>query len=194
MKYLVYKITNKIDGKIYIGQHQTTNIHDDYMGSGKLLRRAQKKHGIENFVKEILHVFNIKEEMNAKEAELVTEEFCLREDTYNICPGGYGGFGYINQNGLNNANKDKQQIYTRVSMSLKCRVRPLSSQSLKEQYRTGKRVAITKPQHGNSYASKKIRCLKTGIVYNSVKEAAIALGITPGCVTRHKRDGKYEVV
>ena len=39
--------------------------------------------------------------MNAKEKELVTEEFCLREDTYNICEGGHGGFGYVNQNRLN---------------------------------------------------------------------------------------------
>jgi hypothetical protein len=34
--------------------------------------------------------------MNAKEAEIVSEEFCLREDTYNLCPGGKGGWGYIN--------------------------------------------------------------------------------------------------
>lgn len=41
-------------------------------------------------------MFNTEEEMNVKEKEIVTPKFCLREDTYNICEGGQGGFSYIN--------------------------------------------------------------------------------------------------
>lgn len=97
MFYTIYQITNNVNGKIYIGKHQTKDFNDGYMGSGKHLRRAIAKYGIENFKKEILFQFDNENEMNAKEAELVTEEFCLREDTYNLCPGGKGGWGYINQ-------------------------------------------------------------------------------------------------
>ena len=40
--YLIYQITNLVNGKIYIGKHETINIEDDYFGSGKYLKRAQQ--------------------------------------------------------------------------------------------------------------------------------------------------------
>lgn len=95
MLYTIYRVTHRESGKVYIGKHQTLNADDGYMGSGQLIRRAVKKHGVEAFKKEVLHIFETEEEMNAKEAELVTEEFCNRKDTYNLCVGGQGGFGYI---------------------------------------------------------------------------------------------------
>jgi hypothetical protein len=98
--FTVYKITNLVNGKYYIGKHQTKNLNDNYFGSGKLIKSAIKKYGIENFVKEILFVFKTEDEMNKKEAELVTEELIASGSVYNLCPGGQGGFGYINENGL----------------------------------------------------------------------------------------------
>ena len=101
MLYTIYKITNLTNSKVYIGKHQTEDVDDDYVGSGKLIKRAIEKYGVDNFRKEVLFIFNSEAEMNSKEAELVTEEFCARDDTYNICPGGQGGFGYINSSGAN---------------------------------------------------------------------------------------------
>jgi group I intron endonuclease len=98
MYFTIYKITNKINGKIYIGKHQTKNLDDGYMGSGKLIVRAIEKHGIENFDKEILYIFDNEDDMNAKEKELVSAEFVKEDTNYNLCPGGHGGFGYINAN------------------------------------------------------------------------------------------------
>jgi hypothetical protein len=114
MFYTIYKITNKLDGKLYIGKHQTKDLNDGYMGSGKHLKRAISKYGNENFEKEILFQYDNEAEMNSKEAELVTEEFCLREDTYNLCPGGKGGFGYINKNGLTPVNDGSERHRARM--------------------------------------------------------------------------------
>jgi hypothetical protein len=100
MHFIIYQITNIINNKTYIGKHQTNDIQDSYMGSGKLLSRAIRKHGMANFTKQVLHIFDTEEDMNRMESELVTEAFCERADTYNLCPGGHGGFGYINSNGL----------------------------------------------------------------------------------------------
>lgn len=94
--YTIYQTTNIIDGKIYIGMHETTDPNDGYLGSGKHLKLAIKKYGRDSFRKNVLFVFSTETEMREKEAELVTEEFCSRSDTYNICPGGKGGFGYLN--------------------------------------------------------------------------------------------------
>jgi hypothetical protein len=94
--YTVYQTTNLINNKIYVGIHKTKNINYDYMGSGKLLKSAIEKYGIKNFKKEILHVFDNKEEMYAKEKEIVTKDFCKRLDTYNMHTGGTGGFNHIN--------------------------------------------------------------------------------------------------
>ena len=94
MNYLIYKITNKINHKYYIGMHKTNNINDGYMGSGKLIKAAIKKYGLESFIKEILFIFDNESDMKEKEKELVI----ISEQTYNLCPGGHGGFGYINAN------------------------------------------------------------------------------------------------
>lgn len=100
MFYTIYKTTNNIDKSYYIGKHQTKDLDDGYMGSGKYLKRAIKKYGVNNFTKEITHIFDNETDMNAKEAELVNNLVVEDTNSYNLCPGGNGGFGYINKNNM----------------------------------------------------------------------------------------------
>jgi hypothetical protein len=91
--YTVYKTTNQINDKIYIGVHKTENPNDDYLGSNRILKDAIKKYGQENFTKEVLYIFDNEEDAFNKEKELVSEEFVSRKDTYNIGLGGKGWTG-----------------------------------------------------------------------------------------------------
>jgi len=62
---VVYKTTNLLNGKIYIGQDTKNN--PKYLGSGVYLKRAIKKYGVENFNKEILETCLNVDELNEKE-------------------------------------------------------------------------------------------------------------------------------
>lgn len=91
MKYIIYKTTNTLDSKYYIGCHCTENENDNYLGSGKHLNSAIKKYGKENFIKEILYIFDNKQDMFNKEKELVNEEVVKSPLSYNLKIGGSGG-------------------------------------------------------------------------------------------------------
>jgi hypothetical protein len=97
---------------IYVGKHITNNINDSYMGSGLRIRRAIEKYGLENFEKTILFECKSEEEMNAKEAEIVNEDFIARDDVYNIKLGGDGGWDYLNSTGLNHSGKFRNDLIT----------------------------------------------------------------------------------
>lgn len=88
MYYTIYKIQNILNGKFYIGKHETKNLDDGYFGSGIALQRAVKKYGKENFVKTVLYIFDTEREMDLAERILVVVDF---ETSYNLGRGGEGG-------------------------------------------------------------------------------------------------------
>lgn len=90
--YYMYKITNLINNMIYIGVHGTNNINDKYFASGLLINRALRKHGINNFKREIINWYDYKVEMFEDERRLVNEDFINSKTTYNCIVGGTGGF------------------------------------------------------------------------------------------------------
>jgi hypothetical protein len=106
--YVCYKITNKVDGKIYIGVHKTSNINDNYLGSGKLIKEAVKEYGTDVFDKEILYVFEDCKLAYEMELCLVNDDFIKDEDTYNIRIGGIGGWSYINGDEELSKERDKR--------------------------------------------------------------------------------------
>ena len=102
MIWIVYKTINKINNKIYIGVHKQVNEDfDGYIGCGVYkndkstysqpkthFQYAVKKYGIKNFIRTTIKIFDNEEDAYKLEAEIVTEEFIKREDTYNLVLGG----------------------------------------------------------------------------------------------------------
>jgi len=91
MNGYIYKTTNIITGKIYIGQSIVTKRIKSYLGSGKLLIRAINKYGKENFIKEIL-IENIdnKHDIDLLEIRCINEYNTVSPHGYNLEKGGNG--------------------------------------------------------------------------------------------------------
>ena len=107
MYYFIYKTTNKINGKYYIGMHKTDNLEDGYLGSGIHFKRALEKYGKENFEREILEYCNYDEEMHLAEARYITEDVVNDKNSYNLKLGGDGGWDYVNSHHLGTKNTKK---------------------------------------------------------------------------------------
>jgi group I intron endonuclease len=90
---VIYKITNLINGMIYVGQD--TKNDPNYFGSGILIVRAIKKHGKENFKKEVIDVVESLEVLNEKEMYWVKFCNCKAPNGYNLTDGGHGVIGYV---------------------------------------------------------------------------------------------------
>jgi hypothetical protein len=68
---IIYKITNLINNKIYVGKDSKND--PKYLGSGLYINRAIKKYGKENFKKEILEYCDNSQELNEREIFWISE-------------------------------------------------------------------------------------------------------------------------
>lgn len=110
MNFIVYKITNTINNKIYIGV--TSRDFSTYYGSGVSLLKDYEKFGRDKFIKEILFRYDNVDDMLNKERELVNEEFIKRDDTYNIILGG----GKLNTKGFVSIKTDDSGMNSLISV------------------------------------------------------------------------------
>jgi hypothetical protein len=103
-KFVVYKTTNLINGKVYVGVTKRKSHERGYIGCGVTSQRSAErrtargvsgfcvavaKYGYENFVSEILHDFDCESDAYEMEAKIVTPEFVSSQNSYNLCAGGY---------------------------------------------------------------------------------------------------------
>lgn len=93
--YYIYKITNNVNGKTYIGKRfcpKNKSLEEDkYMGSGISINSSKKKYGIKNFSKEIIAVCYSEDILNILEKQYIALYRSIGKAEYNIADGGDGG-------------------------------------------------------------------------------------------------------
>ncbi|MBR1645271.1 MAG: GIY-YIG nuclease family protein [Selenomonadaceae bacterium] len=89
---VIYKITNKLNGKIYIGQ--TTQTLNRRIGQHKransVIGQAIRKHGWKNFTVEVLEECDTLEQLNEREKFWIAHFDCKAPKGYNLTDGGDG--------------------------------------------------------------------------------------------------------
>lgn len=125
----IYKVTNLINNKIYIGKKsKSAKSTEAYFGSGKLISYAIEKYGVDNFRKDILEdeISNISE-LNEREKYWISF-FSSTDKTkgYNLTLGGDGGDTYSNK-----SDEDKESWSKAASKGQKSRTdrKPLSEET-----------------------------------------------------------------
>jgi group I intron endonuclease len=93
MRYFIYQITNLKNNRFYIGQHRCDGefLDSNYYGSGTAIVRAVKKHGIQNFKREVLVECTSEAALNFMESVYVGPELINDKKCYNLKTGGMGG-------------------------------------------------------------------------------------------------------
>lgn len=181
--HIVYKTTNQINGKIYVGVHSADN--DGYLGSGKKILLAINKYGKENFIRETLFEFPNAEQAYEKEAEIVDQDFLARSDVYNIALGGMGGILKMNK-GRILTDEEKFKISKGVKNKFERdgfnRVYKPASQGSKDALRRNnkartERLMTTKIQIGEE-------------VYSNKFDAAEKCGVNPKTIANWIKSGK----
>ena len=105
---IIYKTTNLINGKIYVGQDSKNN--SNYLGSGKYIINSIKKYGKENFKKEYICECSNKEKLDEKEIYWIKELNSKVPNGYNIVDGGTGGDTITNNPNLDFIKKKMSEL------------------------------------------------------------------------------------
>lgn len=163
--HYIYKTTCIVTKKYYIGMHSTSNLEDEYMGSGKILRYSLNKHGKENHIKEILEFLPSKELLKIREREIVNEELLKDPLCINLVYGGNGSWEFLNRNSDIQRNKGKKgnvkiKWLKENDKEWAEKTSKNRSLALSKSYETGNRKIITPNWTGKKHKIETIEKLK----------------------------------
>jgi group I intron endonuclease len=108
----IYKTTNLVNGKIYVGKHASSFFDTTYIGSGKTLCKAIKKYGKKNFDCILIEAVENEADLNLREKYWIAKLNARDKNVgYNINEGGEGNPGYKHTTACRAALSEKKRNY-----------------------------------------------------------------------------------
>jgi len=204
---IIYKISNTINSKIYIGQTTKSlkkRWSDHYYGNRTTISKAIRKYGKDNFSIELIDIAKTLKELNILEEKYIKEFNCISPNGYNLKHGG-------NNKRLSEETKQKisnsKKGIPNPKISLILKGRPAHNKGkpgLKRQYKANPKISVAlknKPKsqshrknlsiskikyHKNNrhFLSKYVLWLDRNIIFDSATEAAKYLGCKQAHISR----------
>jgi group I intron endonuclease len=184
----IYKITNLLNGKIYVGKHTCKNIENPYYGSGVAIKSAIKKHGKENFKKDVLCFCESEDELNSMEIEWISKLGAFGNG-YNMTKGGEGKLGRRPTDAEIEKAKKSRLLFYKNNPDAKARLSKLAQMKVgdknpfygkkltKEHIEKLTKARVEAISGEKNPSATKVRCKDSGVVYSTAKEAAQAVGL-----------------
>lgn len=183
---IIYTITNRVNGKQYVGQtiyslERRWRLHCSKYSGCTAIHNAIEKYGVSNFEINIIDHATTQQELDEKEQYWITTLKTLAPSGYNLKCGGEHPTGC----------KFSDEIKRRQSQNLKQqwadgkrKGHPLTAEC-KEKLKQGIQNAAKNGAY--DHLKKPVLCVETGVVYPSIQSASEAIGCYPQNLTRHLR-------
>lgn len=194
---IIYLITNKINGKQYVGQTVRTleERFKEHKRKNGVISRAIKKYGAENFTYELIDTAESMDELNKKEIEHIQRLGTTEPFGYNLCYGGNNTMGYNHRE----ESKKKMSLVKKKKGShvgernhfYGKKHTEETRAKMKEAWRT-KRVMTEewRQKLKDNHPTRKVINLTTGEEFESIKEAAEKYGLKETHISRVCRGGR----
>ena len=213
---IIYKIENKINGKIYIGQtrraleermkeHQKKS---SIVYGNSYIDNAIQKYGIENFKIDVVEKCNTSDELNEREIFWIKFFNCKVPNGYNLTDGGEGCTGHIvtaeTRKKLSESHKGKcgricsEETKLKISSANKGHSVSEEARAMMSAAHKGKKLSEeTKAKMSAAKKNKRpIICNETGKIFESIADAAkwakiSACTITTACKSKNRTASGY---